>query len=48
MKITARAFKEALKDTIKNNKDKTSYGKIELITLIEETYSDFLEMYLED
>ena len=46
MPPTARDFKEFLKKALKEN-SKTSWGKNELALFIEETYSEFVEGYLE-
>ena len=47
MKIPVSYFKNYLKEEIKR-RVKPSYGKNELLLVIEEIYSEFIERYLED
>ena len=47
MKPSAKNFKDHLREELKNN-PKTSWGKNELSLYIEEVYSEFIEIYLED
>jgi len=46
MKPTAKQFKDYLREVIASNLN-TSWEKTELALFVEETYSDFIERYLD-